>query len=77
MGNNNSRCDLEWYQDFASDMSDFKNIVPYFFMYTYFQFAAFFSVFFPNMEPWAYFVRDEWLAYRAAYKSQGNLMYSW
>ena len=76
MGNQNSRCDLEFYQTIGGELFDFRNIVPYYAMWLTFQALAFLSVFFTKLEPWAIFIRNEWIAYRSTYSSQGNLMYS-
>ena len=77
MGNNNSKCDLEWYQEFQAELFDFKNILSYALLYGLFQAEAFLSVFFPEMGPLALYTRDTWTAYRNTYQAQGNRMYSW
>ena len=77
MGNNSSKCDLEFYQEYYGEVFDFRNILPYGILYGIFQLLAFLTMFFDGLEKWAFYVRGMYKASRITYMSEGNLMYSW
>ena len=46
-------------------------------MWGVFQLVAFLSVFFEDLTPFAFYIRNQWQGYRATYMSQGNIMFGW